>query len=102
MATLSFEAARFPSASTARDRRFRSEFRQPSTVEVRVLLITLAALLLMFASVGSHRSLDERAMLSAMLAAGGMPLVYSPPAQCRVSNHRGRFDHHDIRTLLRN
>jgi hypothetical protein len=71
--------------------------------EVRVLLITLAALLclLVFAPVGSRGSLDERAMLSAMLAAGGMPLVYPPPALCSVHNQDARFDHSDIRKLLR-
>jgi hypothetical protein len=41
-------------------------------------------------------------MLSAMLAGGGMPLVYSPPALCRAPDQHARFDRGDILTLLRN
>ena len=104
MATLSLEAARSLPSPTARYREFRSRFRQLSLDEVRILLVTLTALLclVMFAPVGSRHSLDERAMLSAMLEAGGMPLVYSPPALCRAPpNQPARFDHSDIRMLLR-
>jgi hypothetical protein len=52
--------------------------------------------------VGRLRSLDERAMLSVMLAAGGMPLVYSPPALCRAPTRHPGFDQTEMRELLRN
>ena len=104
MATLSLQSARSLPASTSWYCGFRLRLQRLALDEVRFLLITLAALLclLVLAPLGSRQNLDERAMLSAILAAGGMPLVYSPPAQCGASSHGGRFDYHDIRTLLRN
>jgi hypothetical protein len=104
MAALSLQTAPSLPATTSRYRGFRSWLQRPSFDEVRVLLIALAALvcLLVLASVRSSHSLDERAMLSAMFAAGGMPLIYCPSALCRVPNQHARFDHGDILTLLRN
>ena len=104
MATLSLRSARLLSSSTSCYRGFHFQFRRVSLDEVRVLLIALAALLclLVLAPVGSSHGMDERAMLSAMLAAGGMPLVYSPPALCNAPNQHLRFDHSDMRALLRN
>ena len=41
-------------------------------------------------------------MLSAMLAAGGMPLVYSPPALCTAPTKFAGFKQTEMRTLVRN
>jgi hypothetical protein len=102
MAKLSLQSA-LP-ASTSWYRGFRLWLQRLALDEVRFLLIVLAALLclLVLTPLGSRQNLDERAMLSAMLAAGGMPLVYSPPGLCSMSNQHVRFDSNDIRTLLRN
>ena len=59
-------------------------------VDARVLFIAVAISLCLSLGVlieHQHQHLDERAMLSAMLAAGGMPLVYSPPALCSAQSH---------------
>jgi hypothetical protein len=39
-------------------------------------------------------------MLSAMLAAGGMPSVYSPPALCATPNQLARFEQTEMRALF--
>jgi hypothetical protein len=95
-------AQSFP-ASVARNRSFRSKFRQLPSIEFRVLLIALAMsiCLLVYAPIGQHRSLNERAMLSAMLAAGGMPLVYLRRALCTSPDHRSRFDRSELLALFR-
>jgi hypothetical protein len=62
-------------------------FTQLLLTKVGVLLVAAAISLcfLVFAPIGrQHQGLDERAMLAAMFAAGGMPLVYAPPALCRA------------------
>jgi hypothetical protein len=73
-------------------------------VDAQVLFIAVAISICLSLGVlieHQHQNLDERAMLSAVLAAGGMPLVYSPSALCRAPLHQpARFDHSDIRTLL--
>ena len=59
-------------------------------VDTRVLFIAVAISLCLLLGVlieHRHQNLDERAMLSAMLAAGGMPVVYSPPALCSAQSH---------------
>jgi hypothetical protein len=83
---------------------FRLGFRRLSVTENRVLVVTLAASLciLVCTSFERHQSLDERAMLSAVLAAGGMPLVYSPLAQCTAPNQHSHFDQSKMRTLFPN
>jgi hypothetical protein len=97
MATLSLQFARsFPASAPSQ---------QLSSTEICVLLITLAAFLCLSVCAPierQHQSLDERAMLSAMLAAGGMPLVYSPPALCTAPNRHSRFDQSEMRTLFQN
>ena len=68
-------------------------------------MIALAILLclLVCAPLGHQRqNLDEKAMLFAMLAAGGMLLVYSPPALCPASRAPARFDEAEIGVLVRN
>jgi hypothetical protein len=72
-------------------------------VEIRVLLV--AAALSLCLSLGTfieqrHEGLDERAMLSAMLAAGGMPLIYPPPALCSKPAAFSGVTHHEIATLI--
>jgi hypothetical protein len=55
------------------------------SVELLVLACTLAVSLCLavFTAVEHDRTgLDQRTLLSAMLAAGGMPMIYSPPALC--------------------
>jgi hypothetical protein len=47
-----------------------------------------------------HSGLDDRAMLSALLAAGGMPLIYSPPALCTSPHAPARFDESAMRALV--
>jgi hypothetical protein len=59
--------------------------------------------LLVCAPLGHQRKkLDENAMLFAMLAAGGMPLVYSPPALCPASRAPARLDEAAIGALVGN
>ncbi len=41
-------------------------------------------------------------MLSAMLAAGGMPLVYSPPALCAAPIKFSGFKRDEMRTTPQN
>jgi len=70
-------------------------FLQSCPVEVRVLFI--AAMVSVCLSLGTmiehqHGKLDDRAMLSALLAAGGMPLIYSPPALCTSTRAPARLD----------
>jgi hypothetical protein len=103
MNTLALDLAQSSGASAARSLAFRWKFRQLSLTGVRVLVATLAIALCLSlcAPMGwQHQSLDERAVLSAMLAAGGMPLVYSPPALCTAPNQQPRFDQSEMRTLF--
>lgn len=89
--------------SASRVRRFGWDTRPLSLSEVRYLLITLAALLcLLVCAPIAHppQSLDERAMLSAMLAAGGMPLVYSPPALCTATRAPARLTGAEIGAMI--
>jgi hypothetical protein len=104
MTELSLQFMRSLPVSATPLRGFRSGFRHLSVIETRVLIVTLAASLcvLVCTSFERHQSLDERAMLAAMLAAGGMPLVYSPPARCTAPNQYSHFDQSKMRTLLRN
>jgi hypothetical protein len=94
MTTLSVHIARWlPAASTGHH----VAFLQSSPVELRALLVAAAiALCLSFGTFieQQHRRLDERAMLSAMLAAGGMPLIYSPPALCSAPRAFSGFKKH--------
>jgi hypothetical protein len=103
MTALSLQFMRSLPVSAAPLRGFRSGFRHLSLTETRVLVVTLAALLciLVCTSFEQHQSLDERAMLSAMLAAGGMPLVSLSPALCTAPNQHSRFDQSEMRTLFR-
>ena len=95
-------ARTFPS-SIYLNREFHFRFERPSFRDVRVLL-SLAALLclLVCVPVRQHRSLDERAMLSAMFAAGGMPLLYVPPERCAGPPEPNRFEQAELRTVLQN
>ena len=82
MTTLPIHTARWLPAAAASHH---VAFLQSCPVELRVLLLAagLALCLSFGALIGQqHQRLDERAMLAAMLAAGGMPLTYSPPALC--------------------
>jgi len=100
MTTLPVDIARWlPAASTSHH----IAFLQPSPIELRVLLVAAAiALCLSFGAFieRQHQRLDERAVLSAMLAAGGMPLIYSPPAQCSAPRTFSGFSRHEIETLI--
>jgi hypothetical protein len=74
-----------------------------SPIELRVLLVAAAiALCLSFGTLiaQQHQRLDERAMLSAMLAAGGMPLIYPPSALCPARRASSGFSRHEIETLI--
>jgi hypothetical protein len=105
MTALSLQFMRSFPVLAAPTRGFRSGFRHLSLTEVRVLLVTLAISLCLFVWVPirqHHRNLDERAMLSAMLAAGGMPLVYSPPALCAAPIKFSGFKRDEMRTMLQN
>ena len=105
MTTLQLQLAPSFPASTTENRGFRSRFQQLSLTEVWILLVTLAILLCLLVCAPleqHHQSLDERAMLSAMLAAGGMPLVYSPPALCTAPTKFAGFKQTEMRTLVRN
>lgn len=78
-------------------------FLQSCPVEIRVLLV--AAALSLCLSFGTfieqqHQRLDERAMLSAMLAAGGMPLIYPPQALCSKPAAFSGFTHREIGKLI--
>ena len=103
MTALSLQFVRSLPVSAAPLRGFRSGFRHLSMTETRVLVVTLAASLciLICTSIERRQSLDERAMLSAMLAAGGMPLVSSPPALCTTPNQHPRFDRSEMLALFR-
>jgi hypothetical protein len=100
MTTSPVQTARwFPAASTGHH----VAFLQSCPVELRALLIA-AALTLCF-SYGTfieqqHQRLGERAMMSAMLASGGMPLIYSPPALCSVPRAVSGFRRHEMETLV--
>jgi len=100
MTTLPVHIARWlPAVSTGHH----VAFLQSSPVELRVLLVAAAiALCLSFGALieQRHQRLDERAMLSAMLAAGGMPLIYPPAALCPASRASSGFSRHEIETLI--
>ena len=79
-------------------------FLQSCPIEVRVLFV--AAMVSVCLSLGTmiehqHSKLDDRAVLSALLAAGGMPLIYSPPALCTSTRAPARFDEAAIGALVR-
>ena len=104
MTTMPLQIA--PSAPTLAvwSRQCRLGFEQLLLTEVRVLLVAagISLCFLVFAPIGQqHQGLDERAMLAAMFAAGGMPLVYAPPALCRAPKQQLRFDQSEMSALLR-
>jgi hypothetical protein len=75
---------------------------QSCPVEVRVLFIAvMVSVCLSLGSLIEHQNnrLDDRAMLSALLAAGGMPLVFAPPALCASPHAPARFDQSAIGAL---
>jgi hypothetical protein len=77
---------------------------QSYPVEARILLVAAAISLCLslYASIEHrHQTLDERAMLSAVLASGGMPFVYSPPALCPAPADNARIDYSRLRALFR-
>jgi hypothetical protein len=100
MTTLSVQAARWLStASTGHH----VAFLQSCPIEIRALLV--AAALSLCLSFGTfieqrHQRLDERAMLSAMLAAGGMPLIYAPPALCSEPRAFSGFKKQEAEMLI--
>jgi hypothetical protein len=94
----------FP-ASAARSSRIYSRPQQTWPTEIRVLVITLATALCLSVctSIGwQHQGLDEQAMLYAMLAAGGMPLVYRPPAICTGPTKSAHLGQAEMRALFSN
>lgn len=79
-------------------------FPQSCPVEVRVLFIAImVSVCLSLGAMIEHQKgkLDDRAMLSALLAAGGMPLIYTPPAMCTSSRAPARFDEAAIFALAK-
>ena len=103
MTTIPLQIVRSLPTLAVRSRRFRLGFRQLLSTEARVLLVAAAISLcfLVFAPIGQqYQGLDERAMLAAMFAAGGMPLVYAPPALCRTPKQQLRFDQSEMSALL--
>ena len=79
-------------------------FLQSCPIEVRVMFVAvMVSICLSLGTLIEHQNskLDDRVMMSALLAAGGMPLIYTPPALCNLPNPHARFDHSDIRALLR-
>jgi hypothetical protein len=99
MTALPVDIARWLSAASSNH----LAFLQSCPVEIRALLV--AAALSLCLSFGTfieqqHQRLDERAMLSAMLAAGGMPLIYSPPALCSTPRAFSGFKKHEAEMLL--
>jgi surfactin synthase thioesterase subunit len=78
-------------------------FLQSCPVEVWVLFIAImvsACLSLGTMIEHQHSRLDDRAMLSALLAAGGMPLIYSPSALCTSIRAPARFDEAALGALV--
>jgi hypothetical protein len=105
MASLSLHLARSLPAPVAGNRGLHSKSQLFSPIEVCVLLIALAIALCISVCVpiaGQYQGRNEQAMLSAMLAAGGMPLLFAPPALCRAGKQQLRFDQSEMNALLRN
>jgi len=78
-------------------------FLQSCPVEVRVMLIAvMVSACLSLGTTMEHQNskLDDRVMMSALLAAGGMPLIYTPPAMCTSSRAPARFDEAAISALV--
>jgi hypothetical protein len=76
---------------------------QSCPVEVRVLFIAvMVSVCLSLGSMLEHQNskLDDRAMLAALLAAGGMPLIFSPSALCASPHAPARFDESAIGALV--
>jgi len=97
------QIARSLPTSTVRSCELR--FRQLSLTEIRLLLVALAALLCVSVCAPiswQHQGLDDRAMQSAMLAAGGMPLVQVPSELCAGPPELNRFEQAKLRILLQN
>ena len=75
---------------------------QSCPVEVRVLFIAvMVSFCLSLGSLIEHQNnrLDDRVMLSALLAAGGMTLSFAPPALCASPHAPARFDQSAIGAL---
>jgi hypothetical protein len=99
MAESSLQNTRPLTTSIVRGHRFHSF----SSTELGALLTALAATLWLtiFAPTGwQHRSLDERTMLYATLAAGGMPLMYAFPTACTQSANNVPFEKIELRELF--
>ena len=79
-------------------------FLQSCPVEVRVMLVAvMVSICLSLSTLIEHQNskLDDRVMMSALLAAGGMPLIYTPPAMCTSSRAPARFDEAAISALAK-
>jgi hypothetical protein len=99
MAELLLQVTRPLTTPIVRGRRFRSF----SSIELGALLTATAVSLLLtiFGPIGwQHRRLDERTMLYATLAAGGMPLVYALPTACTKSSNNVTFEKIELRGLF--
>jgi hypothetical protein len=99
MAEISNQVTQPFTTSIVRGRRFHSF----SPIEFGALLAAMAAGLglTIFAPIGwQHRSLDERTMLYATLAAGGMPLVYALPTACTKSSNNVPLEKIELRELF--
>jgi len=85
MGALPFESTHTLPVSSREFVESRPHFWRLSSVELIILACALVVSLCLSVctTIGHDRAgLDQRAMLSAMLAAGGMPLIHSPQTSC--------------------
>jgi len=89
------------STPAVRSREVRLPFEQLTETRVPLIALAISVSLLVCAPIGrQHQGLDERTMLAIMLAAGGMPLIYVPPALCAGPPESSRFEQTKLRALL--